>query len=93
MTPEYGQLLPAPPMKQEPVVRPVPRMGRLTVKVIPFALVRANGRQLGEAYGLETYQLRPGTYDKELEHPRRRMRTPVTIHPNEEVRLVFNALE
>lgn len=92
-TAEHVKLLPAPPMKKEPVVRPVPRMGRLTVNVIPFALVRANGRQLGEAYGLETYQLRPGTYDIELEHPRRRMRSPVTINPNEEVRLVFNALE
>jgi len=68
-------------------------MGRLTVNVIPFALVRANGRQLGEAYGLETYQLKPGIYDIEFEHPRRRVRSPVTIHPNEDVRLVFNALE
>ncbi len=88
-------ILPVPKASPEPAVAPVPvlRMGRLTVKVIPFAIVSANGRQLGEAYASGTYQLKPGTYEIEMTHPKKRVRTTVTIRPSEEVRLVFNALE
>jgi len=68
-------------------------MGRLTVKASPFAHVRANGRLLGEAFGSETYQLRAGTYDIELEHPRKRVHRAVTIRPDQTARVDFNALE
>jgi hypothetical protein len=81
------------PKPVEPAVAPVVRMGRLTVKVIPFAHVRANGRELGEAFGGATYQLKAGTYDIELEHPRKQVRKSVTIRPDQTVLVELNALE
>lgn len=77
----------------EPVVRAAPRFGQLTVKAIPFAYVSANGRQLGEAFGSQTYELKVGTYDVELTHPRKRFKKAVTIRAGEPTHLDFNALE
>jgi len=83
----------AAPKPVEPAVAPVVRMGYLRVKVIPFAHVRANGRELGEAFGGATYQLKAGTYDIELEHPRKQARKTVTIRPDQTVLVELNALE
>jgi serine/threonine-protein kinase len=93
---QVGQLS-APSPAKAPVaatVRAAPvRTGHLIVNVIPFANVSANGKQLRQAFGTETYELRAGVYELEFSHPRRRFRKTVTIRPNEVTRVEFNALE
>jgi len=77
----------------EAVVRAAPRVGQLMVKAIPYAYVSANGRQLGEAFGSQAYELKVGTYEVELTHPRKSLKQAVTIRADEPTHLDFNALE
>jgi serine/threonine-protein kinase len=70
-----------------------PRMGRLTVKAMPYAVVNENGRLLGEVMGSQSFQLRAGPHELELVHPQKRKRQNVTIRPGEETRVDFNALD
>ena len=92
--PETASDTARPPVKRAPEgVRPVIRMGRLTVKAVPFAVVTVSGKQMGEVVGSQTFQLRPGPYEVELAHTQKHKRQSVTIRPNEETRVEFNAAE
>jgi hypothetical protein len=76
---------------EKPAPPPVLRYGTLSVKAVPFALVWANGRPLGEVTGSRTFKLAARTWEIEFVKNKVRRKVTATVKPNEDTAVEFNA--
>jgi serine/threonine-protein kinase len=72
-----------------PAVKPVPSMGSLAVRAVPYATVFANGRPLGEVQGYKVFKLPPGRYEFTFQLPTGFKTEFITIEPNSTVKREF----
>jgi serine/threonine-protein kinase len=66
------------------------RIGTLSVKAVPYALVFANGKPLGEVTGGRTFKLPARTYELEFVKNKTRKTVTVTVVANEVTEVEFD---